>query len=52
MLLGGQSGVTEKEAAEKVDERYMQVNGYHINLPSKDPSEEWRDRVAQVDVDE
>jgi hypothetical protein len=30
----------------------MEVNGHHLNLPSSDASEEWRDCVAQVDVDE
>jgi hypothetical protein len=28
----------------------MQEFGYHTNFQSKDPSEEWRDCVAAVDV--
>eukprot|EP01047_Picozoa_sp_COSAG01_P032727 COSAG01_NODE_2378_length_7796_cov_5.017020_9_plen_61_part_00 len=42
--------MTQRRRPEKVDKRYMQVNGYHINFPSQDPSEEWRDCVTAVDV--
>jgi hypothetical protein len=41
---------TEIEAAKAVDDAYMEANDHHLNSPSSDASEEWRDCVAKVDV--